>query len=206
MDFLKKKPDEVIQKITAIILCITLFVVFGCNKQKSKTCEECTMPSMYGQAADCFVSSFLEGVTEYAKCSNVYIIKGIAMNAYEYGLDIRLVEDLKGNFPKNVSTFILWGGGNPFLCNNRPDDLRMYDNQDILIMLIIPSRNLSEMIPPEYTWLENPEDYTTIACTSSVLKLSDGYVIGHILPNGNRSISESIMSWNDFQKKICKCQ
>ena len=48
---------------------------------------------------------------------------------------------------------------------------------------------------------------TTLTCTASVLKLSDGYVTGLIEPNNNRESEETfltVMSWEDFQKKLRK--
>ena len=144
----------------------------------------------------------------YASDSKVYIIKGIILDKIEYGLNIKLVEDLKGNFPKNVNTFVLWGDGIPFLCSNRVDDLKKYNNQDVLIVLLTPAHDLpADMIPDGNTWFEEPEDYTTLTCTASVLKLSDGYVTGFIEPNNNKESEDiflTIMSWGDFQKKLRK--
>ena len=50
-----------------------------------------------------------------------------------------------------------------------------------------------------WTWFENPGDYCLLPwCVSSVLKLSDGYVIGNILPDVRA------MQLKDFQKKLHK--
>ena len=210
----KNFAENNLQKTVVAILCISFFITMGCEENKNDinrdfdALEECVMPSMSGMALDCYVSSFLEGASECSKCSNVYIIKGMALDSYEYGLNIKLVEDLGGNFPKNINTFIAWGDGNSFLCSNRLDRLDMYSSQDVLIMLLTPARELpADMIPDGNTWLEKPGDYTTLVCTASVLKLSGGYVTGFIEPNNNKKSDETfltIMSWKDFQKKLKK--
>ena len=181
-----KKLFNSMKKVLMTILCVVcvlFFAVISCGKHKENSCEECNMqvcnPLM---AADCYVSSFLEGASKYSKCSSVYLIKGIVLDAYEYGLNIKLVEDFKGNFPNDVKTFIAWGAGGNGLCSERMDNLRLYNDQDELIMLLTQARDLSDMTPPEYAWLEKMEDYATITCTFSVLELSDGFVTGYILP------------------------
>ena len=120
------------------------------------------------------------------------------MDAYEYGRNIKLVEDLKGNFPEKIGgTFIVWGNANngtnnlgynnmvghrlEYLAN---DD---YQNGDVLLMLLTSYDekvarliDFTNEVPLEnYPWpiifLENPEDYRTIGRTSCVLRVSDGY-------------------------------
>ena len=179
------------------ILYIMFFMVSGCEKQNtvsevvSENTEEVSYyeentPSEYlpqTSAGVCLsATSFLEGVSKsllgFYSYDSIFIIKGIVSDKYEYGLNIRLVEDLKGNFPENVDTFIVWGGGNTFLESHTLDYLEMYDEQDVLIMLLTPVRDIpAEMIPPGNIW-EKLGDYTTLNCTHSVLKLSDDYLTG----------------------------
>ena len=196
-----KKTLEHLQRGVAVMVSIMLFTAFGCNKQNNNAIgsKECTMQSMAGLAANCAVLSFLEGVSEYSKCSNVFFVKGIVLDAYEYGLNIRLEEDFKGNFPENANTFLAWGSNlNSLLEDNRLDDLNLYEKQDILFMILTPSPDWSEMIPYKNTWIEKQGDYSTLTCTNSVVKLSDGFVTGCILPN--KGIHS--MSYNDFQKLL----
>ena len=216
----------------ALCACTLAYMASGCGKQINSECEDCFMSSRDNQSAviNCYVASFMEGISRYSKCSDLYIIKGIALNVYEYGLNIRLVEDIKGNFPKNIDTFIVWGDGNSIFCPNRMDNLIMYDNHDVLIMLLTKASDLSaDMIPQGHIWFEKPEDYATITCAYSVVKLSNGYVTGYILPYKERdawwekmspmeltSYIESlplekqqtafmdIMPWRIFQKRLQK--
>ena len=173
--------------------------IAGCNQANEKKSEKPHLPQV---AANCFVYSFMEGVS---MCSNdsIYIIKGTVLNKIEYGLNIRLIEDFKGNFPKNINTFIVWGDGNGFLESNRMDNLTLYKKQDVLIMLLNPVSDLPpEMIPKGHTWLEKLEDYATLTCTCSVLKSSDGHVSGYILANDELWGIEQTMQYEDFQKKL----
>ena len=156
-------------------MTITISIV-GCSQKNE------TEPQLAG---DCIVSSFFEGISRDLNDNN-YIIKGIVLDKVEYGLNISLVEDLKGNFPKKVNTFIIWGADDAFdyvnIELNRMDNLTLYKKNDVLIMHLIPTRrDMSGWTP-----LEKPKDYTTIGCAYSVLKLSDGYVTGHILSSEDK--------------------
>ena len=91
------------QRSTVITLCMILSFL-ECKNQSvdndlinAVACEECLLTSTAGMAVDCFVLSFLENDSIYSKCSNVYRIKGVVLDKYEYGLNIKLVEDLKGS-------------------------------------------------------------------------------------------------------------
>jgi len=88
--------------------------------------------------------------------------------------------------------------------SDRMEILSFYDKQDTLIMHLTPARDLSEMTPPQYTWFEKPEDYTTLTCTFSVLKVSGDYVEGCILsPNdGIHNYINSTMLLKDFNEKL----
>ena len=192
------------QRVAVVKLCTVcalFFVISNCSDQNEEC--ECELPSLsIGMAVNCPVYSFMEGVSMYSECSNVYVIKGIALDEYEYGRNIQLVEDLKGNFPKDVDTFVAWGDGRIGIAVDRSDYLNIYDNQDVLIMLLMSVRNLAESVPPEFTWIEKPEDYCTFPCVKSVLRLSDGYVTGIIAPCD--VLEDQTMPWNDFQKELKK--
>ena len=203
-----KNPFASTQKVAVsklYIICLLFFVVFGCSSYDD-TCDESEMPSSPMGSLDCKISTFMEGVSMYSEDSNVYIIKGIALDVYKYGRNIKFVEDLKGNFPKDVDTFIVWGADDAFhyvnLELNRMDNLALYDNQDNLIMLLTHSNYLPS--DPESIWFEKPEDYTTLTCTFSVLRLSDGYVTGCLIPADGFDYVKQTMSWNDFQKELQK--
>jgi len=192
--------------VKALCLSGTLFFMLsGCENKadKKNTCDCDLPPVMIGTSVNCIVKSFLEGVSDYSNCSNTYVIKGVALDMYEYGRNIRFVEDLKGNFPENVSTFIVWGDGEP-LGVERTDYLSQLNEQDVYIMHLAPAGEYQFEIPPGVTWLEKQGDYCTFACTKCFLKLSDGYVTGYILPKEDGDGSITTMSWNDFQNKLQK--
>ena len=98
-------------KITAIALALA--GTFSCEKQHNPlACESLqSAQSMQGFSSNCLLVGFLDGVSKYSKCSNLYIVKGIALEQNEYGRKIKLEEDLKGNFPKGITAFMTWGGG-----------------------------------------------------------------------------------------------
>ena len=182
------------------------FIAFACGKQK-----ECSIEYKPSRLAISFegVSSFLEGVSGSSIFCNTYVIKGIVLDKIKYGgLKIRLVEDFKGNFPGNIE-FIMWGKNSQigFSGEYLEDDLSLYDKQDTLIMHLVPVYELLEITSTEYTWLEKPEEYATLAATFSVLKISGDYVEGCILPpNPNDAMHKyyinSTMLLKDFYEKL----
>ena len=151
-------------------------------------------------SGDCFVSSFSENYLSNFEDENVYFIKGIAMDKIDYGLKIKLIEDLKGNFPKNVDTFIAWGDGVTCTELNRLDKLSLYDNQDTLLMLLWPAGK----IKPCQNFPEKKGDYTTINCGYSVLRLTnDGNVTGHISPwKEGIGMKEETMPWEELKELL----
>ena len=155
-----------------------------------------------------FLSSFIKNVSKYSENDSVYVIKGLALDEYEYGRKIRLIEDLKGNFPANVTEFIAWGDGFGVIESARFNHLaRDYDKQDVLIMILTTYdyrlASLWEALKHESVlgvpFFENSGDYRTIGCTySAVLKLSDDYVTG----GGSQIFTwmnyEMIVHWSEF--------
>ena len=150
--------------------------------------------------------SFFEAVTKYYTHENVYIIKGIALEAYEYGRNIMLMEDLKGNFPEDISSFLAWGDGFGVIESARFVNLASdFEEQDILIMILTTYddglaklwENLRHFELLGVPFLEKPEDMRIVGCSTSVLKLSDGYVTGNISGNG-----QSTMGWSEFFKRL----
>ena len=147
-------------------------MILGCDKKDDQQMI----------VGDCHVLSFMESVSRDFDGNTTYIIKGIVLDKYEhYGLKIRFVEDLKGNFPKNVTTFDTWGANTPstsyFLY--RSDNLTIYKTQDVLIMHLLPVLDYL-FLDQQRSSPEKSGDYTTLPCTYSVLKLSDDYVTGYL--------------------------
>ena len=149
------------------------------------------------------VAPFIEGVSMYLRNDSVYVIKGIALDTYQYGRNIKLVEDLKGNFPKEINTFIAWGSGFGPIESARIGNLsEHYDNQDVLIMILTnydyrfakfwKDLRYEEILGVPF--FEKPEDFRTIGCTHAVLKLKDDIVTGSI------SRKDHVMFWDEFYK------
>ena len=145
------------------LIIILYIMVLGCEKKDDNSADiKCL-----------WASSFFEGVSRRSNSNDTYVIKGIVLDKIEHelnGLNIKLIEDLKGNFPEKVNDFTAWGVTYADLL--RKDYLSLYDKQDVLIMHLTRSEGISP---------EKSNDYCTITCTHSVVKLSDDYVTGRIL-------------------------
>ena len=146
--------------------------------------------------ADCDVKSFKENYVSNIQKNEVFFIKGVALEIFEYGRTIKVIEDLKGNYIGESSIFV-WGGGDPsegsgFVCisNERSDNITQYQENDTLIMIVVKSYRY-ESCP-----IEDSNDYATIACAYSVLKLSNGFVTGHI------SAGIETMLWEELQELL----
>ena len=155
------------------------------------------------------ISSFIENVSKYLKNDSVYVIKGIALDAYEYGRHIRLMEDLKGNFPENALEFIAWGDGFGIIESARFNDLsRDFEHGDVLILILT---TYDHKLAYHWEFIEDWQgipffekhgDYRTIGCTySAVMKLSDNYLPGGMIFPWTDN--EMKVHWHVF-KEICK--
>jgi len=190
------------------IMQFLLVVLFVCM---CSNCSSCTSKTDDAPcfSADCFVISFSENYLRMFEEKNVYFIKGIAMDKIDYGRKIKFIEDLKGNFPKNVDTFIAWGGA-ACMAIIRQDQLRLYANLDTLLMLLSPAdRSLAANFAaccPNQNFPEKNGDYTTIDCSYSVLRLTnDGNVTGYISPfKEGIGMIEETMSWDELQELLKK--
>ena len=153
------------------------------------------MLSVYSYA-DCMVISFKENYSENFQKNEIFFIKGVALDVFEYGRTIKVIEDLKGNYTGESSIFV-WGGGSPsegsgFVCisNERSDNITQYQENDTLIMIVVKSYSY-ESCP-----IEDSNDYATIACAYSVLKLSNGFVTGYI------RVGVETMLWEELQELL----
>jgi|GEM_PF-2592967 len=153
-----------------------------------------SMLSVYSYA-DCIETSFKENYLKNFQKNEIFFIKGVALDVFEYGRTIKVIEDLKGNYTGESSIFV-WGAGNPpadCMTIERWDIITQYQENDTLVMLISP-------VVFE-NCLETFGDYTTITCAYSVLKLSNGFVTGHIYPWGELW-GEKTMSWEELQELL----
>ena len=141
---------------------------------------------------ECLYIPFMKTYISYYDDIETYLIKGVALDVIDgYGRKIKLIEDLKGNFTRNInSTFTVWGA---LVC--RADNLSAYNNQDTLIMLLNPAiDNKFKITVDGKVYHERVGDYVTLGCGHSVIKLSNSNVYGFMLPieEGKHSLYDTI--------------
>ena len=62
--------------------------------------------------AGCIETSFKENYLNNFNKKEILFIKGIALDVFEYGRKIKVIENLKGNFAGDSSIFV-WGASHP---------------------------------------------------------------------------------------------
>ena len=128
---------------------------------------------------------------------NYFFIQGLVLESYgDYGKKIQIITDLNGTFPKETTTFTVWGNSGDLRYNDRFDNLKLYNNQDTLLMLL---RSVSKGEETMFGNIEKTGDYTTLYGTFSVLKLLDNIVSGYITSCYK---GEETMSWTEFQELL----
>jgi len=137
--------------------------------------------------------------------NNLFFIKGVALDVFEYGRYIKVIEDLKGNFADETNIFV-WGAGSPseesgffrgFL-TGRQDAITLYNENDTLIMLLHSPRTR-----PHPDCIETYYGgYGTLGCANAVLLYSTGYVTGHISAWEDRNRWWEGMSQEEFDALV----
>ena len=172
------------------LLIIILLIISACSENKE---DEPPIPS----AVDCMDNAFKQTYLCNFQTNEIFLIKGVALEVNEYGRQINVIEDLKGNFSDNSSIFV-WGAGMPsnlevvVMTNERVDNILQYNINDTLIMFVKKIDKLYHDIG-----IEKGGDFTTLSCQRSTLKYSNGYVTGNI----NLFEEESIKDWNELLKE-----
>lgn len=143
----------------------------------------------------CIPDAFYEVYRKEHSNEDVFFIQGTVLETYQqYGKKIEITTDLKGNFPKEKTNFIAWGDLYPTSSySDRFDNLRLYNDQDTLLMLLLPVPDLENYFPNS---VEKWGDYKTFPLAFSVLKLSSDTVIGYITSCYEKEMN---MAWNEFQ-------
>jgi len=174
-------------KTLSTLLVSFLLMITGCEKP----------------CADCGWGAFVEGYSAYIQKEEVFFIKGIALDVYEHGRNIKVIEDLKGNIANKSSIFV-WGAYITSRCTEsvRQDFITQYNKNDTLIMIL-------EKTKRKYARdIERRGDYAIIPCALPVLVLSNGYVTGHIYPydyeEGAPYWKETTMLWTELQEELQK--
>jgi len=208
-----------------------LLITGGCSNVADKVDEKCDAHANIAWKYPPAVTAFLENYSYSMDKENVmafentYVIKGVAGNVYKHGRNIRVIEDLKGNFD-GKSTIFVWGSGSDNtscvrIPHYRMDHITRYQKNDVLMMVV-------GRIPEKSHWhcscfwgIENPGDYETSMFGFSVVKISKDNVTGFImpadqqpwanmsleeqfsffenLPDEERNLVKDAMPWEDFQ-------
>jgi hypothetical protein len=225
---------NILKLITLIALYAVLLVVSGCEKQKTPFCGGAIcLKAPSGGIFNCDVISFFEGALprenfgvprdSFGHPLQPHIIRGeVLKETYLSSRRIKVIEDLTGNLPENVNTLMVWGAGAmsffgfmshyitvPLSCSD------CYKTGETLIMILYGiasgttiSDHLQEL-DPEYAWILTSVHSTLPGCTTSVLRLKNGYVTGGISFEWCKDdliYKNEVhrMSWNDFQKELKK--
>jgi hypothetical protein len=145
--------------------------------------------------SSCRPTSFADA---YAKITeeNVFFIKGKVLEVIHHGNRIKIIEDLKGNF-NDDSTFTVWGAGS---ISARVDMLVNSDVNDTLLVLMKKTDLEENILCPQCGQYEKPEDFMTLGCYLSALKLSNGYISGRLIKAGQ----DTTMLWSELQKILEK--
>jgi hypothetical protein len=154
-------------RFVLLAVCFLLIAATGCEKQEDKT-EQRIPPTI---AADCppedrdfrfTYNQFVTGQADYC------FMKGKVLDTIPCGLNINLMEDLKGNFPLNSPVTIWFGGDAGLTSTTRGDRYKPTDT------LLIICRSAAEY-GSEYS-----RDMVMPICYPSVLQVLGEYVSGYI--------------------------
>jgi len=178
-------------KTKYILFVIVLVVLFAI-----KGCEEQPIPCVsYGEV------SFTENYFENIQKDEIIFIKGMALDIYKYGRNIKVIEDLKGNFA-DKSTIFVWGiAPTDGRCGTGPprwDYITLYNMNDTLIMILAKARKRFSGD------VEKKGDYTTITLAYSILRLSNDTVTGVIYPWHEQleTWRGQVASWTELQEEL----
>jgi len=173
---------------TKIIFSVIVIAVLGMGQgcKKPLKCVDCGDDSF-------FTENYLKNI----QSDKIFFIKGVALDTYMYGRNVRIIEDLKGNFSGKSSIFV-WGielgtGIKCFGVRHKVDYINHHDINDTLVMILEEARKRF------HGDVEKRGDYTTIACEISVLKLSNDTVTGriyHSYPYAQTAL------WTELQKEL----
>jgi len=136
----------------------------------------------------------------------VYFVKGLVLECQnEYGKRIEIIDDLKGNFPKGITHFTVWGDPHPEdYLTSRFDNLRLYNNQDTLLMLLgrinRDFKSFQSNIDKRFPDIDERQgDFETFPLAFSVLRLSKNTVNGYITSVFGK---KQTMSCEEFQELL----
>jgi hypothetical protein len=158
----------------------------GVSVQKETPGGEKDRPAL---RSSCMPASFADA---YAKITEeeVFFIRGEVLEVIHHGNRIKIMEDLKGNFDGDP-VFTVWGAG---AVSARVDKLADNDVNDTLLVLMKKTDLEENIFCLHCGQYENAEDFMTLGCSPSALKLSGGSVSGILLKAGQKAT----MRWSEL--------
>lgn len=152
----------------------------------SSSCEDkVVIPPIVNN--DCSkVSGFLDAYSDYFNKEKIFYLQGVIIDntVEKYGLKIKIQEDLKGNY-NGKEKIIFWQ-------SLESSDFLNSFKRDEKIILLTEFKTWEDEKNVEH------EDYFTIDCHHSILKLSNGNVIGGIY---GHFVTDTI-SYEKFQSEL----
>jgi hypothetical protein len=171
------------------ILFISLIFVLAasaCEKQEYKI----GTPAPPDIAADCSPegTDFRFTYSRYViERDDYFFIKGKVLNIIPYGINVNLIEDLKGNFSSDFPV-IIWFGGDAGLSSTTSGD-NQYNPNDTLLIVCQSAAGYGQ----EYI-----HDMAMLPCSPSALKVSGEYVSGCIYD----PYRKDTVLWNKLKSQL----
>ena len=183
-------------KAKKIYLLLFAIACLGCEKSMTHETDNTSdfpidVPVISG---DCNPQPFSVTYAKVKSDRNSYFIKGEVIEVVQHGNRIKIIEDIKKNFEDN-DIITVWGSGK--ICN-RMDPLYNNHVADTLLLLITKTDLQENSLCPQCEPYEQPNDYMTMGCYYSSLKLSNGIVSGRITD----AYQETTMLWVDLSKQL----
>ena len=164
-------------------------MIIGCSDKNEN--EYLNQPPPNADTGDCLYSmGFIETYRQYIEYDGFFFVKGVITANGSYGMKIKIIEDLKGNYEEN-SSITLWNS------MEGVDQVWKYSQNETLIILM---RKMTDRV--EDSWTEQRlGDYCTMGCATSILLLSEENVTGVI----NSDYKKITMPWKELQALLSVC-
>ena len=201
---------------TIITLCVIISVSFGCERKTLPFCdgETCLIAAPSESGFCCPFIPFMDNLfprtffqyyeDSIGKIVQPHVIKvEVLSETFRHARKFRVVEDLAGNFSKDINTLIVWGapskneervlGSHSFSTQVNLACSDCFRNGQTLIMtlptigcgsvLLNPNLNLNlpELELEEYAWVLTSHHSMPIGCGIFMLRYRNGFVTGAIL-------------------------
>jgi hypothetical protein len=176
----------------------TLFVLFIANAllfgQSVRLIENRSIPMAKERASDILQKCPANVSVDFVTINKEHIIKAKQFSV-EFGDRQMEVSTERVELRGDNTTVTIWSDGG---VGNRMDPLYNNNVTDTLLLLVTKTDLLENSLYPQCEPYEQLNDYMTMTCSYSVLKLSNGTVSGRITD----SYQETTMLWADFAKQF----